>query len=110
MKVVLARGRTRHPARRGDQRPARNRWSRSAIARSCGTSCSTTPTSGTSEFIVCLGYKGEYIKRYFADSLALGADVTIDFATSSVEVLDTPRDDWRVTLVDTGQWTQTAGG
>jgi glucose-1-phosphate cytidylyltransferase len=39
----------------------------------------------------------------------LGADVTIDFATSSVEVLDTPRDDWRVTLVDTGQWTQTAG-
>jgi glucose-1-phosphate cytidylyltransferase len=64
---------------------------------------------GHSEFIVCLGYKGEHIKRYFADSLALGADVTIDFATSSVEVLDTPRDDWRVTLVDTGQWTQTAG-
>ena len=64
---------------------------------------------GHREFIVCLGYKGEHIKRYFADSLALGADVTIDFATSSVEVLDTPRDDWRVTLVDTGQWTQTGG-
>ena len=64
---------------------------------------------GHREFIVCLGYKGEHIKRYFADSLALGADVTIDFATNSVEVLDTPRDDWRVTLVDTGQWTQTAG-
>jgi glucose-1-phosphate cytidylyltransferase len=64
---------------------------------------------GHREFIVCLGYKGEHIKRYFADSLALGADVTIDFATGSVEVLDTPRDDWRVTLVDTGQWTQTAG-
>jgi glucose-1-phosphate cytidylyltransferase len=64
---------------------------------------------GHREFIVCLGYKGEQIKKYFADSLALGADVTIDFATSSVEVLDTPRDDWRVTLVDTGQWTQTGG-
>ena len=64
---------------------------------------------GHREFIVCLGYKGEHIKRYFADSLALGADVTIDFATNSVEVLDTPRDDWRVTLVDTGQWTQTGG-
>jgi len=64
---------------------------------------------GHKEFIVCLGYKGEYIKRYFADSLALGADVTIDFATKSVEVLDTPRDDWRVTLVDTGQGTQTGG-
>lgn len=64
---------------------------------------------GHNEFIVCLGYKGEHIKRYFADSLELGADVTIDFATNSVEVLDTPRDDWRVTLVDTGQWTQTGG-
>lgn len=64
---------------------------------------------GHHDFIVCLGYKGEHIKRYFADSLALGADVTIDFATNSVEVLDTPRDDWRVTLVDTGQWTQTGG-
>ena len=64
---------------------------------------------GHREFIVCLGYKGEHIKRYFADSLALGADVTIDFATNSVEVLDTPRDDWRVTLVDTGQGTQTGG-
>jgi glucose-1-phosphate cytidylyltransferase len=64
---------------------------------------------GHTEFIVCLGYKGEHIKRYFADWLALGSDVTIDFATNSVEVLDTPRDEWRVTLVDTGQWTQTAG-
>jgi glucose-1-phosphate cytidylyltransferase len=64
---------------------------------------------GHREFIICLGYKGEYVKRYFADSLALGADVTIDFATKSVEVLDSARDDWRVTLVDTGQWTQTAG-
>jgi glucose-1-phosphate cytidylyltransferase len=64
---------------------------------------------GHNEFIVCLGYKGEHIKRYFADSLAVGADVTIDFATNSVEVLDTAREDWRVTLVDTGQWTQTAG-
>jgi glucose-1-phosphate cytidylyltransferase len=64
---------------------------------------------GHREFIVCLGYKGEQIKRFFADSLALGADVTIDFATNSIEVIGTPRDDWRVSLVDTGQRTETAG-
>jgi len=64
---------------------------------------------GFRDFIVCLGYRGEYIKKYFSETLAMANDVTIDFATNTVEVLDTPRDDWRVTLVDTGQTTQTAG-
>ena len=64
---------------------------------------------GLRDFIVCLGYRGEYIKRYFSEELALAADVTIDFSTKTIEVLDTPRDDWRVTLVDTGQQTETGG-
>jgi glucose-1-phosphate cytidylyltransferase len=64
---------------------------------------------GFRDFIVCLGYRGEYIKKYFSETLAMANDVTIDFANNTVEVLDTPRDDWRVTLVDTGQTTQTAG-
>jgi glucose-1-phosphate cytidylyltransferase len=64
---------------------------------------------GLRDFIVCLGYRGEYIKRYFSEELALAADVTIDFSTKTIEVLDTPRDDWRVTLVDTGQHTETGG-
>lgn len=63
---------------------------------------------GHRDFIVCLGYKGEYIKKYFSDSLALAPDLTIDFATNTMEVLDTRRESWRVTLVDTGQTTQTA--
>ena len=64
---------------------------------------------GFSEFVICLGYKGEYIKKYFSDTLAMASDLTIDFATHSVEMLETARDDWRVTLIDTGQTTQTAG-
>jgi glucose-1-phosphate cytidylyltransferase len=64
---------------------------------------------GFRDFVVCLGYRGEYIKKYFSETLAMANDVTIDFATNTVEVLDTPRDDWRVTLVDTGQTTQTGG-
>lgn len=64
---------------------------------------------GHREFIVCLGYKGEFIKQYFTESLRTSADVTIDFATNEVELIETAREDWRVTLVDTGQDTQTAG-
>ena len=64
---------------------------------------------GFRDFVICLGYKGEYIKKYFSDTLAMASDLTIDFATHSVEMLETARDDWRVTLVDTGQTTQTAG-
>ena len=64
---------------------------------------------GYNDFVVCLGYKGEYIKKYFADTLALASDVKIDFGANSVEMLDTPREDWKITLIDTGQTTQTAG-
>jgi glucose-1-phosphate cytidylyltransferase len=64
---------------------------------------------GFNDFVICLGYRGEYIKKYFSDTLALAADLRIDFSTNSVELLETERDDWRVTLIDTGQTTQTAG-
>jgi glucose-1-phosphate cytidylyltransferase len=64
---------------------------------------------GFRDFVVCLGYRGEYVKKYFSESLALAADLTIDFAKGKVEMLETERDDWRVTLVDTGQTTETAG-
>jgi glucose-1-phosphate cytidylyltransferase len=64
---------------------------------------------GFRDFIVCLGYKGEYVKKYFSETLAMSADLVIDFATNKVEMLETDREDWRVTLVDTGQTTQTGG-
>ncbi|MBK6669498.1 MAG: glucose-1-phosphate cytidylyltransferase [Actinobacteria bacterium] len=64
---------------------------------------------GFDDFVLCLGYKGDYIKRYFADALALSSDLTIDFAAGTVETHDRVRDKWKVTLVDTGQHTETAG-
>lgn len=64
---------------------------------------------GFDDFVVCLGYKGDYVKRYFSESLQMSADITIDFAKNTVETHETIRDDWRITLVDTGQNTQTAG-
>ena len=44
---------------------------------------------GFRDFVVCLGYKGEYIKKYFSDTLATAADLTIDFAAHKVEMLET---------------------
>jgi glucose-1-phosphate cytidylyltransferase len=64
---------------------------------------------GHQEFVICLGYKGEYIKKYFAEALAMGPDMTIDFKMNTVQTLETVKDEWRVTLVDTGLTTQTAG-
>jgi len=64
---------------------------------------------GYKDFVLCLGYKGEYIKRYFSEYLALAADMTIDFGKGITEPHEVVRDDWRVTLVDTGQHTETAG-
>ena len=64
---------------------------------------------GFNEFVLCLGYKSDYVKRYFNDALALSSNMTIDFSTGTVEAHDADRDDWKVTLVDTGQHTETAG-
>ncbi len=64
---------------------------------------------GFDDFVLCLGYKGEYIKRYFAEALSDSADVTIDFATGEVQHHKRTAERWKVTMVDTGQHTETAG-
>ena len=64
---------------------------------------------GITEFIVCLGYKGYVIKEYFANYFLHMSDVTIDFAQNRTEVHQNSAEPWRVTLVDTGDLTQTGG-
>jgi glucose-1-phosphate cytidylyltransferase len=64
---------------------------------------------GFNDFVLCLGYKGDYVKRYFSDTFALSSDMTFDFAKREVQAHDSINEDWRVTLVDTGQHTNTAG-
>jgi glucose-1-phosphate cytidylyltransferase len=64
---------------------------------------------GYDDFIVCLGYRGEYIKRYFAEDLALSSDMVVDFRKREVRAFDPVASSWRVTLVDTGFDTETAG-
>ncbi len=64
---------------------------------------------GFQDFGVALGYKGELIKRYFMDFRELTSDLTIDLQEGRTITHHGPREPWRVTLMDTGQDTQTGG-
>nr|UXE44918.1 glucose-1-phosphate cytidylyltransferase [uncultured bacterium] len=64
---------------------------------------------GITDFIVCLGYKGYVIKEYFANYFIHTSDVTFDLASNRVETHRRYSDPWRVTLIDTGERTQTGG-
>lgn len=64
---------------------------------------------GLDDFVVCCGYKGYVIKEYFANYVLHGSDVTFDLATGEAVLHHRDRERWRVTLVDTGETTQTGG-
>lgn len=65
---------------------------------------------GYNEFIICLGYKGYYIKEYFAHYFLHESNVTFDFTNENKQVIHNhSAEPWRVTLVDTGMDTMTGG-
>lgn len=64
---------------------------------------------GFNDFIICLGYKGYYIKEYFANYFLHESDVTIDLVNNSIETHQSKAEPWRITLVDTGKDTMTGG-
>jgi glucose-1-phosphate cytidylyltransferase len=64
---------------------------------------------GIHDFIVCLGYKGYVIKEYFANYALHMADVVFDFYNDRMQVLGSAVEPWRITLIDTGEHTNTGG-
>ena len=83
---------------------------------------------GFKDFVVALGYKGEYIKRYMADYCSLSPDLRVSLASGKIEphcgrgrngdqrlsaggtdASNAPAEDWIVDLIDTGQPTNTGG-
>lgn len=64
---------------------------------------------GVNEFIICCGYKGYVIKEYFANYFLHMSDVTFDMKNNAMEVHNKRAEDWKVTLVDTGEHTMTGG-
>ena len=64
---------------------------------------------GINDFIICLGYKGYVIKEYFANYFLHMSDVTFDMSKNEVTVHERHAEPWRITLVDTGEQSQTGG-
>lgn len=64
---------------------------------------------GFKDFVVALGYKGEYIKRYMMDYCHLGGNLTLNFKEGTVSSHPNGAEDWTIELVDTGHGTLTGG-
>ena len=64
---------------------------------------------GINEFIICCGYKGDYIKQYFSSYFLNQSDVTFDLANNKIETHASRVEKWKVTLVDTGDITMKGG-
>ena len=64
---------------------------------------------GVNDFIICCGYKGYIIKEYFANYFLHMSDVTFDMSNNAMQVHQKKAEPWKVTLVDTGESTQTGG-
>tara|TARA_B110000971_G_C20010812_1_gene501435 strand:+ start:393 stop:1160 length:768 start_codon:yes stop_codon:yes gene_type:complete len=64
---------------------------------------------GINEFIICLGYKGAIIKDYFINYASYNSDITFDLQNNSIAIHNQPKENWKVTLVETGLDTMTGG-
>ena len=64
---------------------------------------------GLNEFVVALGYKGDYIKKWFVEYANQQGDLSVDLATGAVTGSTRESVDWKVDLVDTGMETGTGG-
>jgi glucose-1-phosphate cytidylyltransferase len=64
---------------------------------------------GINDFIICCGYKGYFIKEYFANYTLHQADVKYELKDSKITILKNNTEAWSVTLVDTGYESKTGG-
>ena len=64
---------------------------------------------GFCEFVLALGYKGEFIKDYFLKYRSHSSSLSVDLRSGDVELHDDKCDNWKVHLIDTGQSTMTGG-
>jgi len=65
--------------------------------------------NGVNEFIIALGYKGEYIKEYFLNFYAINNDISLDLSTGRTTIHKGNQPNWKIHLVDTGLNTMTGG-
>ena len=60
---------------------------------------------GHTDFILCLGYKANFIKEFFLNYKPhVYADCVVSKFASNIELLSAPQTDWRISLIDSGIW------
>lgn len=64
---------------------------------------------GFKEFVVALGYRSDVIKNYFASYKSSMDDYKIDLKDGKIEVINGVTEDWKISLIDTGELTMTGG-
>ena len=64
---------------------------------------------GVTDFIICCGYKGRYIKEYFYNYHLQNTDMKVNLATRDTTFLNNEAEPWTVSLIDTGDGTLTGG-
>lgn len=69
----------------------------------------TYSSYGFNEFIICAGYKQEYIKQWFSNYYTYISDVCFDFGNGKTEIINKKEEPWKVTIIDTGLNTNTGG-
>lgn len=62
---------------------------------------------GFNDFIICCGYKGYLIKEYFVNYSLHTTDITVDVRSNKIKVHKKTTEPWKITLVDTGQYSMT---
>lgn len=64
---------------------------------------------GYNDFVICCGYKGHMIKEYFVNYYKQQSDISFELKNQTATIYNKEIEPWKVTLVDTGQKTLTAG-
>jgi glucose-1-phosphate cytidylyltransferase len=64
---------------------------------------------GFNDFVIACGYKGDFIKKYFADFYLHNNDLSVSLATGDVVVQKGNAPDWQVSAIDTGRDANTGG-
>jgi glucose-1-phosphate cytidylyltransferase len=64
---------------------------------------------GFNDFVVCLGYKGYVVKEYFNNYFMHMSDMHFNLENNSIDFLQSNAEPWKITLVDTGEFTMTGG-
>lgn len=66
-------------------------------------------SQGFNEFIICTGYKSTIVKEYFYNYYTHNSDFTIDLNNNNIQIINSVKETFKVTIVDTGLNTNTAG-